>query len=110
MPGLTDYERNTAVFHAIFPNTFYFLFPAGLFVVRLCPVSPTETVEHAHLLVHPTLYDEVKTSEVEAKLDEVMAFYDKTNKEDIAACELVQSGIQTSAYQGGRVSYRFEET
>jgi phenylpropionate dioxygenase-like ring-hydroxylating dioxygenase large terminal subunit len=53
-PGLPKTAKDTAVFHALFTNVFYFLLPSHMFVVRLEPVSPTETIEHADLLVHPT--------------------------------------------------------
>ena len=34
----------------------------------------------------------------------------ETNLEDIAACEAVQEGVVSERYEGGRMSFRFEET
>ena len=34
----------------------------------------------------------------------------RTNLEDIEACEHVQLGIRAKSYEGGRFSYKFEET
>ena len=34
-PGLNASQTNTAVFHALFPNVFYFLLLSHMFVVRL---------------------------------------------------------------------------
>ena len=34
-PGLNASQTNTAVFHTLFPNVFYFLLPSHMFVVRL---------------------------------------------------------------------------
>lgn len=109
MPGLSPENQETAWFHAIFPNTFYFLMPDHIFVVILSPSGAERTVERSALLVHPSLKDS-GDPEVEEKLDAMMAFYDKTNMEDIVACERVQEGVQSSAYEGGRYSFKFEET
>jgi len=37
-------------------------------------------------------------------------FWDQINTEDIAICEKVQLGTAAAPYQGGRFSFRFEET
>eukprot|EP00940_MAST-03C_sp_MAST-3C-sp2_P002975 g2975.t1 len=109
MPGLKGDSLETAWFHAIFPNTFYFLMPDHIFVVVLSPDGPKRTVEYSALLVHPSVKDQ-GIPDLEAKLDKMMAFYEKTNIEDIVACERVQQGVQSSAYEGGRFSFKFEET
>lgn len=113
-PGVKGDQANMAVFHAQFPNVFYFLMPNHLFVVHIEPISPTETLEHSYLMIHPSLYTEYeakeKLTELNEKLDKMMKFYDMTNLEDIQACEWVQEGVSCDDYKGGRVSYRFEET
>ena len=109
MPGLDKEEQKTAWFHALFPNTFYFLMPDHIFVVVLSPDGPNRTVEHSALLVHPSVRDQ-GIPDLEKKLDNMMAFYDKTNIEDIVACERVQEGVESVAYEGGRFSFKFEET
>jgi choline monooxygenase len=113
-PGLTGEQHLTAVFHHVWPNVFYFCLPSHFFVVRLVPVSATETIEYADLMVHPDLLGDAEvakeTQVLNKKLDGIMAFYDMVNLEDIDACELVQQGVRVKAYAGGRVSYRFEET
>jgi choline monooxygenase len=45
----------------------------------------------------------------EAILDDMFAFWDQINTEDIEVVEKVQRGTATAAYQGGRFSFRFEE-
>jgi len=120
-PNLDAKLKNTAVFHSLFPNVFYFLLPSHMFVVRLEPISPTETREHASLLVHPSLLDDgtatdsatgdtLTPKEIEQRLDAMWDFYMETNDEDIVACQSVQEGIQIESYKGGRMSFRFEET
>jgi len=113
-PGLAGVENETAWFHALFPNVFHFLLPSHIFSVILDPVSPTTTIERTALLVHPSLMDDLKTQKeteiLQKKLDATMDFYQMTNNEDIDACELVQEGLRVEDYEGGRCSYRFEET
>lgn len=50
MPGLTGRNLETAWFHALFPNTFYFLLPDHIFVVILSPEGPKRTCGLIHLL------------------------------------------------------------
>ncbi|KAF0696494.1 Aste57867_12750 [Aphanomyces stellatus] len=107
MPGLTGANKVTAWFHHYFPNAFYFLLPHGLFAVILDPTGPTTTVEHAELFVHPNVFEDPDHKE---KLDKMWAFYDQTNQEDFNICERVQVGVKAQAYQGGRMTFRFEET
>ena len=113
-PNLSEEEKCTGVFHHLFPNVFYFLWPHQMFVVHMHPESPTKTIEKASLLIHPRLLELANENncreELEEALDKSMAFYDMTNQEDIDICELVQEGVKCKAYKGGRVSFRFEET
>lgn len=48
--------------------------------------------------------------EINRKLDDMYAFYDLTNRQDIQACEMVQDGVRVRDYQGGRMAFQFEET
>ena len=43
-------------------------------------------------------------------VDELLAFWDEVNREDIAIVERVQDGLADPAYTGGRMCYRFEES
>lgn len=113
-PGMAEKCKLDGVFHQLFPNVFYFLLPSHIFVVRLDPQSVDRTIEHAHLLVHPSVIEDhevrKETEILNEKIDAMMAFYDMTNKEDIDICEMVQEGVKNKQYKGGRVSFRFEET
>jgi glycine/D-amino acid oxidase-like deaminating enzyme/phenylpropionate dioxygenase-like ring-hydroxylating dioxygenase large terminal subunit/glycine cleavage system aminomethyltransferase T len=113
MPGLDADNQRTGWFHYLFPNMFWFLFPDHMFAVYFEPQSATKTVERGSLLVHPTLLEKevlADGSMVQDRLDDMFAFYDMTNMEDILACERVQNGIKAHPYEGGRYSFRFEET
>ena len=64
------------------------------------------TAEIAYLLVPP---ESVALPEADAAVDELLAFWDTVNREDIAIVERVQQGLADPAYTGGRMCYRFEE-
>lgn len=106
MPRLGPEQAETGYFPLVFPNLAMFLMPHHLLSLILQPAEAGRCDEYADLLVHPTLLEEPG---VQAKIDEVFAFYDMVNVQDIEAVERVQVGIQQSAYTGGRMTHRFEE-
>jgi len=106
-PNLSAYNNQTAWFHYIFPNVFYFCLPHSFFMVRLDPQSPEHTIEHATLVMHKSTLD---MEGYEGKVRDIFNFYDETNLEDIEICESVQRGVKATGYKGGRFSFRFEET
>ena len=68
-----------------------------MFVVRLEPISPTETREYASLLVHPSLLDDgtatdsttgeiLTPEEIEKRLDAMWDFYMETNGKSGLQC------------------------
>jgi choline monooxygenase len=46
----------------------------------------------------------------ERAVDELVAFWDEVNREDIEIVERVQRGLANPEYTGGRMCYRFEES
>ena len=104
-PGIPKNNHQMAIFHAIYPNQFYFLFPHHIFSIILQPISPDYTIEHATLMGHSDI-----TSKHMDKFEEIWKFYDKVNTEDLTICEQVQKGIKCDLYQGGKLVPKFEET
>lgn len=43
-------------------------------------------------------------------MDQLWSFYQNVNREDIEVVEMVEQGLQNDCYNGGRMSFRFEET
>jgi phenylpropionate dioxygenase-like ring-hydroxylating dioxygenase large terminal subunit len=90
LPGVEENGRDRcAQFHAVWPNQFWFLFPNHVFSVIVDPISATESRETAVLMVHKDV-DEVRYKK---ELEELNAYYDEVNGEDIGACEEVQKGL-----------------
>ncbi|KAL1499090.1 hypothetical protein AB1Y20_013604 [Prymnesium parvum] len=105
-PSLYPHRAGKAYHVALFPNTFFSLYPDALFRVVLSPQSAGRTLEHATLMTHDGA---LSVPDAEAKIEELFAFWDQINTEDIVICETVQRGIIAPAYEGGRFSFRFEE-
>eukprot|EP00040_Diaphanoeca_grandis_P004214 m.27601 g.27601 ORF g.27601 m.27601 type:complete len:470 (-) comp15773_c0_seq1:470-1879(-) len=107
-PGLKERDQNTAYHVCIFPNVFFSVYPDNIFRVILQPgATPGETIEHATLLSN---VDALAMENSEELLKETWLFHDNVNMEDIQICEKVHIGTSAASYQGGRFSYRFEET
>lgn len=106
MPGLNKPESRTAYWFLVFPNIALFLLPNHLFMLLFRPDGPSRATEFADLLVHPNL---LGGAESDKKVDDVFKFWDMVNNQDIWAVENVQRGVQSRAYPGGRMCYRFEE-
>lgn len=90
----------------LFPNTAVVVLPNHAFVIVTHPEAPDFTVEETVLLSHP---ESVDTGGSETALDQLAAFWDLVNLQDIEIVERVQDGLSNPAYRGGRMCYRFEE-
>jgi phenylpropionate dioxygenase-like ring-hydroxylating dioxygenase large terminal subunit len=90
----------------MFPNVALALLPNHLFVMILEPRGPGRTYERTFTLTHP---ETVETEGANVAIDDLQAFWDEVNMEDVDIVENVQAGIATPEYQGGRMCYRFEE-
>ena len=97
-------NANAAHFHALFPNMFYFLFPNHMFSIIVNPISPTESIEKAVLLIEDNAYTP------KGWVNELFNFYDKVNIEDIEICEEVQKGLKCDKYLGGKLVPKYEST
>ena len=106
LPGLGAADASAGRFVWLFPNTALVVLPNHAFLLLTHPVGPGRTVEEAVLLSHP---DCVRGDDAEAGLDQLEAFWDLVNRQDLEIVERVQQGVADPAYQGGRMCYRFEE-
>ncbi|MSU47192.1 MAG: aromatic ring-hydroxylating dioxygenase subunit alpha [Lacunisphaera sp.] len=106
MPGLNSREAQTAYWFLVFPNIALFLLPNHLFMLMFKPDGTNRSVEYADLLMHPSA---LAADDAERKMGEVFNFWTMVNRQDISAVERVQIGLESKAYPGGRLCYRFEE-
>jgi len=69
-------------------------------------VAAGRTEETAVLLTHPEFVDD---EDGRAGLDQLEAFWDLVNRQDLEIVERVQQGLVDPAFRGGRMCFRFEE-
>ena len=103
---LTEDDGQSARFAWVFPNVAVNILPNHVFIIHAHPVSPRLTRETTYLLVHP---EAGSGPDVEAAADQLAAFWDSVNREDIEIVERVQEGLDSTPFPGGRLCYRFEE-
>ena len=106
LEGLNDTESQSAYFVLLFPNIAYWMFPHHLVTLLFWPLDEQHTLEHMDLLVHPNAR---KSANADDAFDRVMKFWWYVNDQDVRLVENVQAGLQSMAYPGGRMCFRFEE-
>lgn len=103
---LGDQDADAGRFVWLFPGTAMVVLPNHAFVLFTRPVAADRTEETAVLLAHPESLDDPAA---DAGLDQLEAFWDLINRQDVEIVERVQEGIGNPAYRGGRMCFRFEE-
>lgn len=103
LPGLTAEERSMVCYYAIYPNLLLSLHPDYMMVHTLWPVAVDRTQIICEWHFHPS---EIAKPDFHA--DDVVEFWDMTNREDWWIVELSQLGIQSRAYTPGPYSSREE--
>ena len=63
-------------------------------------------IEQATLITHAGAMEAPDSQRI---MDDMFAFWDNVNTEDISICEEAQLGTAAPVYGGGRFSFRFEE-
>ena len=106
MAGLDADDSQSARFAWLFPSVAINALPNHTFLLLARPVSARATSEVAYLLVPSDSRDLAGADDA---IEELLAFWDGVNREDIAIVERVQEGLADHAYTGGRMCYRFEE-
>ena len=106
MTGLDADDAESARFAWVFPSVAVNALPNHTFLLLTRPLSADATAEVAYLLVPP---ESQTLPEADGAVEELLAFWDGVNREDIAIVERVQRGLADPAYTGGRMCYRFEE-
>jgi len=103
---LNEQDVTSDRFVWLFPNTALAVLPNHAFVLFNRPTGPAATFEDAVILTHP---ESLESAEAEDGLDQLEAFWDLVNGQDLEIVERVQKGLSNPAYRGGRLCYRFEE-
>ncbi len=103
LPGLNEDERRKVCYYYIYPNLMLSLHPDYMMVHTLWP----EAVDRTTILCEWYFHSSELTKPGFAA-DDVIDFWDTTNKEDWRIVELSQLGIQSRSYRPGPYSRREE--
>ena len=102
--GVPNTHHSKALFHVLFPNTFWFIFPTHVFSVNVTPVDQSTSIEHARLHVSEEALNHFE------KIDQLWKLYEIINQEDIRICEKVQIGLENSGFDRAILTDEFERS
>jgi choline monooxygenase len=105
--GLDASDAVSARFIWLFPNVAINVLPNHVFIILARPASPRKTLETTYLLTHP---ESTADGGGDQAVEQLAAFWDSVNREDIEIVERVQMGLDSTPFPGGRLCYRFEES
>ena len=100
-PGLDESECRYVYFYAVLPNLLLSLHPDYVMTHALWPRGAGRTEIVCELLFHP---DAIAAADFD--LEDVVAFWDMTNRQDWHVCEQMQLGLGSRAYRPGPYSHR----
>jgi glycine betaine catabolism A len=103
LPGLTAEECRYVYFYASLPNLLLSMHPDYAMTHTLWPRGVDRTHIVCEWLFHP---DAIAASGFDP--DDVVSFWDLTNRQDWHVCEQMQLGISSRAYRPGPYSHREE--
>jgi choline monooxygenase len=109
LPSLEEEERRSARFAWVFPNVAVNALPNHTFLMLVRPTEAGHTEEVTYLMSHPESAAAAGNG-LEGEMAALLGFWDEVNREDIEIVERVQRGLANTAYTGGRMCYRFEES
>jgi choline monooxygenase len=109
LPTLSEEDRTSARFAWVFPNVAMNALPNHTFLMVVRPTAAGHTSEVTYLLSHPEC-SEAAGDGLDGEIGALLAFWDEVNREDIDIVQRVQRGLANTAYTGGRMCYRFEES
>jgi len=110
LPPMSDLSEDNAVsarFAWVVPSLAINALPNHTFLMLTRPTSAGHTSEVTYLLAPP---ESLEADGADAAVEELGAFWDEVNREDIEIVQRVQQGLADPAYTGGRMCYRFEES
>jgi len=97
--NLKDGAEPEALYYWVFPNLMLNLYPDNLQTNVILPLGHDRTLTRFEWFVS----DEHRPG-LEEEFARSMAFSDEVQKEDIAICEAVQTGLRSGTYRSGRYS------
>ena len=97
------YQSGEAHYYFIFPNLMLNILPGRLQVNTVQPVSQRQC-----RVVFDYYYADIESAAVRDMIEQDVRFSDEVQKEDMGICARVQQGLESGAYQAGRLSPKRE--
>ncbi len=97
------YAAGEAHYYFVFPNLMLNILPGRLQINRVVPVS-----QRRCRVLFDYFYADIESAAVRKMIEEDLRFSDEVQKEDIGICQRVQQGLESGAYQSGRLSPKRE--
>lgn len=101
LPDVGEEDRRRVYYYALFPNFLLSLHPDYMMTHTIWPLAPDRTRIVCEWHFHP---DEI--AKPDFNVDDVVSFWDMTNRQDWHVCELSQAGISSRGYRPGPYSNR----
>ena len=101
LPGLNEKQRRVVLYYTVYPNLFLSLHPDYVMAHTLWPQAVDRTQVICEWHFHPA-----EMAKEDFQADDVVEFWDQTNREDWAISELGQKGVSSRAYEPGPYSPR----
>jgi Rieske 2Fe-2S family protein len=99
LPGMSAIDRRRIYYYVLFPNSFFSLHPDYLMVHHVQPVTPSRShVENEFYFAPEAMADPGFDPR------DAVEIWDEINRQDWQVCELVQQGIASRSWTGGRYS------
>lgn len=101
LPGLNEKQRRQVLYYTVYPNLFLSLHPDYVMAHTLWPQAVDRTQIICEWHFHPA-----EMAKGDFRADDVVEFWNNTNREDWGISELAQKGISSRAYEPGPYSPR----
>jgi Rieske 2Fe-2S family protein len=101
LPQVSEADRRRVYYYALFPNFLLSLHPDYMMTHTIWPLAPDHTRVICEWHFQP---EELARPGFSA--EDVVSFWDMTNRQDWHVCELSQAGISSRGYRPGRYSNR----
>jgi choline monooxygenase len=92
-----------ALYYFVFPNLMLNILPGRMQTNIIQPIN-----ENRCRVIFDYYYEDITSPQALAHIDEDIRFSESVQQEDIEICELVQRGLNSSAYDRGRFSVKRE--
>jgi Rieske 2Fe-2S family protein len=96
IPGLTAEDARYVNYYVVYPNLLLSPHPDYVLLHYLLPTAPDCTLVHCEWLMTPAAL-----AEPDASRDDVIDFWDLTNRQDWQLCERAQQGVVSRGYRQG---------